>query len=78
MAATAHGSPDVNERLEMGAAPAGVPQRWQNRAPEVSVVPQPVQFAPASAVPQEEQNRPLAAAPQFGQVVIGEVIREER
>ena len=79
MAATAQGSPEAKPRFEMGVAPAGVPQRWQKRAPGVSAVPQPVQDAPASAVPQEEQNRPVAAAPQFGQVdVWGGVMRQER
>jgi hypothetical protein len=48
--------------------PAGVPQRWQKRAPVVSGAAQLPQAAPARAVPQLEQNRPAAAAPQEGQV----------
>ena len=53
-------------------APAGVPQRWQNRAPGVSGAAQLAQVAPASAVPQLEQKRPVAAAPQEGQGRAGE------
>jgi hypothetical protein len=49
--------------------PAGVPQRWQKRAPGVRGAAQLAQVAPASAVPQLEQNRPVAAAPQVGQDV---------
>lgn len=44
-----------------------MPQRWQNRAPGVSVAEQVEQEAPASAVPQLEQKRPEADAPQLGQ-----------
>src|SRR3982750_434941 len=44
-------------------APAGVPQRWQKRAPGVSDAEQVAHVAPASAVPQAEQNRPEAGAP---------------
>jgi hypothetical protein len=50
--------------------PDGVPQRWQNRAPGVSVAAQVEQVAPASAVPQLEQKRPEADAPQVGQRVV--------
>jgi hypothetical protein len=53
--------------------PAGVPHRWQKRAPGVSGAAQLPQTAPASAVPQLEQKRPVAAAPQDGQeVALGE------
>jgi hypothetical protein len=59
------------------AAPAGVPQRWQKRAPTVSGAAQLPQVAPASAVPQLEQNLPDAAVPQEGQGTVdeGEVTR---
>jgi len=67
-AATAHGSALAKPREGAAdAAPDGVPQRWQNRAPGVSVAAQVEQLAPASAVPQLEQKRPEAAAPQLGQ-----------
>jgi hypothetical protein len=49
--------------------PAGVPQRWQNRAPTLRGAAQVPQVAPARAVPQLEQKRPLAAVPHEGQVV---------
>jgi hypothetical protein len=70
MAATAQGMtfPSPGERAAV-PAPAGVPQRWQKRAPRVSGAAQVPQVAPASAVPQLEQNRPVAAAPQEGQAV---------
>jgi hypothetical protein len=67
-AATAHGSALAKPRDGAAeGAPDGVPQRWQNRAPGVSVAAQVEQLAPASAVPQLEQKRPEAAAPQLGQ-----------
>jgi hypothetical protein len=68
MAATAHGItlPSPGARAEP-LVPAGVPQRWQKRAPGVSGAAQLAHAAPASAVPQLEQNRPVAAAPQVGQ-----------
>ena len=67
-AATAHGSALANPRDGAAeGAPDGVPQRWQNRAPGVSVAEQVEQVAPASAVPQLEQKRPEADAPQLGQ-----------
>jgi hypothetical protein len=73
MAATAHGItfPSPGPRAA-ALVPAGVPQRWQKRAPGVSGAAQLAQAAPASAVPQLEQNRPVAAAPQVGQAT-GEV-----
>src|SRR5512133_3673842 len=67
-AATAHGSALANPRDRAAeGAPAGVPQRWQKRAPGVSDAEQVAQVAPASAVPQLEQNRPEAGAPHAGQ-----------
>jgi hypothetical protein len=67
-AATAHGSALANPRDGAAeGAPDGVPQRWQKRAPGVSVAAQVEQVAPASAVPQLEQKRPDADAPQLGQ-----------
>lgn len=67
-AATAHGSALAKPRDGAAeGAPDGVPQRWQNRAPGVSVAAQVEQVAPASAVPQLEQKRPEADAPQLGQ-----------
>jgi hypothetical protein len=73
MAATAHGItlPNPGARAEV-LVPAGVPQRWQKRAPGVSGAAQPAHAAPASAVPQLEQNRPVAAAPQVGQEEVAE------
>jgi hypothetical protein len=53
------------------AAPAGVPQRWQNFAPGVSGTRQVEQTAPSSGAPQLAQKRPEAGAEQFGQVVEG-------
>ena len=68
MAATTQGmalpTPDV---VRAEALPAGVPQRWQKRAPGVIGTSQLPQVAPASAVPQLEQKRPVAEAPQEGQ-----------
>jgi hypothetical protein len=46
--------------------PAGVPQRWQKRAPGVSGAEQVAHVAPASAVPQVEQKRPDAGLPHEG------------
>ena len=67
-AATAHGSALAKPRDRAAdGAPAGVPQRWQKRAPGVSDAEQVAQVAPASAVPQLEQNRPEAGAPHAGQ-----------
>ena len=67
-AATAHGSALAKPRDGAAeGAPDGVPHRWQNRAPGVSVAAQVEQEAPASAVPQLEQKRPEADAPQLGQ-----------
>jgi len=69
-AATAQGSALANPRDGAAeGAPDGVPQRWQNRAPGVSVAEQVEQVAPARAVPQLEQKRPDADAPQLGQRV---------
>ncbi|HET7551374.1 MAG TPA: hypothetical protein VFK04_08785 [Gemmatimonadaceae bacterium] len=53
------------------AAPAGVPQRWQNFAPGVSGTRQVEQTAPSSGAPQLAQKRPDAGAAQLGQVVEG-------
>jgi hypothetical protein len=70
MAATAQGIAFASPgRCVAVVVPAGVPQRWQKRAPGVSGAAQVPQVAPASAVPQLEQKRPVAAAPQEGQVV---------
>jgi hypothetical protein len=69
-AATAQGSTPANPRAGPDVvAPAGVPQRWQYRAPTVSGAEQVPQLAPARAVPQAEQNRPEAAAPHDGQAL---------
>jgi hypothetical protein len=82
MAATAQGItlPSPGARVEVLLVPAGVPQRWQKRAPGVSGAAQLAHAAPASAVPQLEQNRPVAAAPQVGQRAVvdaeGEVTPE--
>lgn len=66
-AATAQGSALANPRdVAAEGAPAGVPQRWQKRAPGVSDAEQVAQVAPASVVPQLEQKRPDAGAPQEG------------
>src|SRR5688572_26342728 len=67
-AATAQGNALANprERADDGA-PAGVPHRWQKRAPGVSAAEQVAQMAPARAVPQLEQKRPVAGAPHAGQ-----------
>ena len=68
IAATAHGSALARPRDGAAeGAPDGVPHRWQNRAPGVSVAAHVEQVAPASAVPQLEQKRPEAGAPQLGQ-----------
>ena len=79
MAVTAHGMafpiPDVRVP---GLVPAGVPHRWQKRAPGVSGAAQLPQVAPASAVPQLEQKRPVAVVPQEGQTVGEGVVTEER
>jgi hypothetical protein len=67
-AATAQGSALANPREGADeGAPAGVPHRWQKRAPGVSAAEQVAQVAPASAVPQLEQKRPVAGAPHDGQ-----------
>ena len=67
-AATAQGSALAKPRDGAAAvAPAGVPQRWQKRAPGVSGAEQVAHEAPASAVPQLEQKRPVAGAPHEGQ-----------
>ena len=67
-AATPHGNALAKPRDGAAdGAPEGVPHRWQNRAPGVSVAAQVEQVAPASAVPQLEQKRPEADAPQLGQ-----------
>ena len=67
-AATAQGSALANPRdRALDGAPAGVPHRWQNRAPGVSDAEQVAQVAPASALPQLEQKRPEAGAPHEGQ-----------
>jgi hypothetical protein len=67
-AATPQGSALANPRDGAAdGAPAGVPQRWQKRAPGVSDAEQVAQVAPASAVPQLEQKRPEAGAPHAGQ-----------
>jgi hypothetical protein len=78
MPATAQGSAAGKPPLSVGAvapgagaaaAPAGVPQRWQNFAPGVSGTRQVEQTAPSSGAPQLAQKRPEAGAEQLGQVV---------
>ena len=71
MAATAHGSRAPRPRVGAAPAPAGVPHRWQYRAPAVSGAAHWTHAAPARAVPQLEQKWPDAGAPQDGQ---GDVI----
>ena len=66
MAATAHGRTVESPRVGTDAEPAGVPQRWQKRAPGVSGAEHVPHVAPSSAVPQVEQKRPEAGAPQDG------------
>src|SRR5512138_920107 len=67
-AATAQGSALAKPRdCAIEGAPAGVPHRWQKRAPGVSDAEQVAHVAPASAVPQLEQKRPEAGAPHAGQ-----------
>ena len=67
-AATAQGSALASPReLADEGAPAGVPHRWQKRAPGVSAAEQVAHEAPARVVPQLEQNRPVAGAPHAGQ-----------
>src|SRR5688572_5825048 len=67
-AATVQGSALANPRdAAADGAPAGVPQRWQKRAPGVSDAEQVAQVAPASVVPQLEQKRPEAGVPHAGQ-----------
>jgi hypothetical protein len=80
-AATAHGSTPAKPREAPAlAVPAGVPQRWQYRAPTVIGAAQVPQVAPASAVPHPEQKRPVAVVPQDGQTVgVGEgIVTPER
>ena len=60
MAASAQGITFAMPRAGAADAPAGVPQRWQNRAPGVSAAEQVPHIAPASVVPQAEQKRPDA------------------
>lgn len=66
MAATAQGNMPAKPREGADVEPAGVPQRWQKRAPGVSGAEHVEQVAPASAVPQLEQKRPDASVPQDG------------
>jgi hypothetical protein len=67
MLAIAHGSDvDVVSGRRAPAAPAAVPQRWQNFAPGVRIVAHAAQRAPARGEPQLAQKCPLAAAPQLG------------
>jgi hypothetical protein len=76
IAATAHGSALLVPRSDAvaggAAAPAGVPQRWQNFAPAVSDARQAVHWAPASGAPQLEQNFPEAVALQAGHVLVAD------
>lgn len=75
MAATPHGRADEKLRgslpgaveADAGSVPAGVPHRWQKRAPGRSDALQAAQVAPASVAPQLEQNLPDACAPHDGQ-----------
>ena len=66
MAATTHGSTAEKPRVDTAAEPAGVPHRWQKRAPGVSGAEHVPHVAPSRAVPQLEQKRPDAGAPQEG------------
>ena len=66
MPAMAHGRTPASPRAGADVEPAGVPQRWQNRAPGVSAAEHVEQIAPSSAVPQLEQKRPDASAPHDG------------
>ena len=66
MAATVHGSTAEKPRDAAAAEPAGVPHRWQKRAPGVSGAEQVPHVAPSRAVPQLEQKRPDAGAPHDG------------
>src|SRR5688500_5787894 len=76
--ATAHGSGSRAARAGSGVfAPAGVPQRWQKRAPGVSDARHAAQAAPESEAPQDAQNWPDAGAEQAGQVVGVAAVRSE-
>jgi hypothetical protein len=67
IAATAHGRAfEPPSARPAAAAPAGVPQRWQNLAPGVRGARQDEHAAPASGAPQLAQNFPSATAPQDG------------
>jgi len=72
MPATDHGSAFPNPEgrcAREGAAPTGVPHRWQNFAPGVSRARHATHDAPRSGAPQFAQNFPLDSAPQEEQVV---------
>ena len=80
IAATIHGSepatpPDgVGRRpATEGCAPAAIPHLWQNFAPGVSGVWQPVQIAPSSDDPQLAQKRPVPAVAHVGQTASGDI-----
>lgn len=89
MAATPQGS--AAEKLRGGSvpsAPAGVPQRWQNRAAGERGAPQDAHAAGARVAPQFEQNFPDAGDWHAGQMRsasgaadedggMGEVMREQ-
>ncbi len=65
---------DVAVRGEVAVVPsAGLPHRWQNRAPFPRGVLQAVQIEACSGVPQLAQNRPVAGAEQAGQTVPADV-----
>ena len=66
MRARAHGNAPAKPRVGADVDPAGVPHRWQKRAPGVSGAAHAAHVAPASAVPQLEQKRPAAGAPHEG------------
>ena len=71
MAATPHGSADEKLRCSVRpSAPAGVPQRWQNFAPEVRGASHAEHVAPVKGEPQFEQNFPAATVPQVGHRVV--------
>lgn len=69
MAATPHGRAAEKLRgASTPSAPAGVPQRWQNRAAGESGAPHDAQLAGAKVAPQLEQNLPDAGDWHAGQM----------
>lgn len=58
--------PATTRAAGTAAAPVGVPQSLQKRAPALSAAPHFTQRAGPSGAPQAEQNLPEAGAPQLG------------